>query len=389
MGAIRLFLAISVLQSHIREHFLDPSNIFVNNRLTLGMNGGSAVMFFFVVSGFLISYVLETKYDRPGGLGAFYSARAARIYPLWWALYLIVPFITGPGLVAFVEQRHWYDVVTGFFIFGSDFLLSFRTYPQYYTMPMPHGLELGWTLASEMTFYVIAPFLLRSRVLPILVLCFSVLMRFIVHARFPGYDAAWADWGYFFFPSTVMFFMLGHLTRQIYKSLPPSPVIAWIAAGAVPLLLLAQDGRYGFENPYFYAAIGLFALALPCIFEATKDNRISNFLGDLTYPLYLSHSVLIVLLESDNSPLYPIKAALLAMGTAIPGGAMLKAIVISLPLWLLALAVATAVHFAIERPAAGAFKWTLLRLRKSAGSKSAVEFAPTPADDSGLRRETT
>src|SRR5258708_17904710 len=38
-----------------------------------------------------------------------------------------------------------------------------------------------------------------------------------------------------------------------------------------------------------YAAVVLFALALPGIFEATKNNRVSNWLGDLTYPLYLTH----------------------------------------------------------------------------------------------------
>ncbi len=40
-----------------------------------------------------------------------------------------------------------------------------------------------------------------------------------------------------------------------------------------------------------YAAVVLFALALPGIFEATKNNRVSNWLGDLTYPLYLTHDM--------------------------------------------------------------------------------------------------
>src|SRR5258708_13861522 len=40
-----------------------------------------------------------------------------------------------------------------------------------------------------------------------------------------------------------------------------------------------------------YAAVVLFALALPGIFEATKNNRVSNWLGDLTYPLYITHDM--------------------------------------------------------------------------------------------------
>jgi hypothetical protein len=90
MGAIRLFLALAVLYSHIVSHFLAPSRLFAfGNELVLGMNGGYAVMFFFVVSGFLISFVLETKYNHSGGTAEFYRARALRIYPLWWALYLV------------------------------------------------------------------------------------------------------------------------------------------------------------------------------------------------------------------------------------------------------------------------------------------------------------
>jgi peptidoglycan/LPS O-acetylase OafA/YrhL len=38
-----------------------------------------------------------------------------------------------------------------------------------------------------------------------------------------------------------------------------------------------------------YAGAVLFALALPSVFAATKNNRLSNWLGDLTYPLYLTH----------------------------------------------------------------------------------------------------
>jgi peptidoglycan/LPS O-acetylase OafA/YrhL len=86
MGAIRLFLAFAVLQSHVRTFILVPNQIYVNNTLGLVINGGYAVMFFFVISGFLMSFVLEGKYDRTGGTGDFYRARAARIYPLWWVV---------------------------------------------------------------------------------------------------------------------------------------------------------------------------------------------------------------------------------------------------------------------------------------------------------------
>src|SRR5438105_988234 len=88
MGAFRLFLAFAVLQSHVRSFILTPNGINVNNTLSLGVNGGYAVIFFFIVSGFLISFVLEEKYWQLGGTQKFFIARFIRIYPLWWSVWI-------------------------------------------------------------------------------------------------------------------------------------------------------------------------------------------------------------------------------------------------------------------------------------------------------------
>ena len=359
MGAIRLFLALAVLYSHIVSHFLAPSGLFAfGNELVLGMNGGYAVMFFFVVSGFLISFVLETKYNHSGGTAEFYRARALRIYPLWWALYLIVPFFTWAGLFtwtglwSFIAYHHFYDLLSGFFLFGSDLLLSFWTYPMGYTAPMPHGLELGWTLAPELTFYLIAPFVLRSKFLPSLILVSSILVRIVLNAVI-SHDA-WAAWCYYFFPSTVLFFMLGHLTRVLYRKLKLPSWGAWLVLALAAVSLLIQDGRYGFENSFFYVAILLFALCLPAIFEATKDNKVSNFLGDLTYSLYLSHGVLIVLMETPGTFMYGISQGILAFDPSWAGGnaqGVVKALYIILSISGIAVMLAVGVHFFIEKPA--------------------------------------
>jgi len=355
MGAIRLFLALAVLQSHIAVHFLMLANLFRNSFLTFGVNGGYAVACFFVVSGFLISFVLEEKYDRPGGTGAFYRARALRIYPLWWCLYLIVPFVTDNGLWNFVASRHVYDLLTGFFLYGSDWLLRFKAYPTYYTIPMPHGLELGWTLATEMSFYLIAPFVLRSRALALAVFTGSVMLRVLLNILFPNDTSndLWVTWCYYFFPSVVLFFLLGHLSRQLYKKIPLSARGAWFGLGLAALICLIQDSHYGFENVYFYAAILIFAVCLPAIFEATKDNKICNFLGDLTYPLYLSHGVMIAVIETD---IPAIQRAIYFFANALPGHRWpfiyAKAAIVSVVIWIMALLLATAVHFIIEKPSA-------------------------------------
>jgi peptidoglycan/LPS O-acetylase OafA/YrhL len=360
MGAIRLFLALAVLQSHVTAHFLIPANLSINNGLTLGVNGGYAVFCFFVVSGFLISFVLEDKYDRPGGTAAFYRARALRIYPLWWCLYLIVPFVTGAGLWNFITTRHVYDLLTGFFIYGSDWLLSFRAYPEHYTVPMPHGLELGWTLATEMSFYLIAPFVLRSRAWVLAIFASSILLRMLLNVEFPTETSTtlWISWCYYFFPSLALFFMLGHLSRQLYKKVPLTARGAWLGLGFAALVFLIQDARYSYENVDFYAAILIFAVCLPAIFEATKDNKICNFLGDLTYPLYLSHGVMVAVIE-EHVP--AVQQAIHYLADTVPGHRLVfvyaKAVIVSVAFWIVALLLATAVHFVIEKPAVRCLRW--------------------------------
>jgi peptidoglycan/LPS O-acetylase OafA/YrhL len=377
MGAIRLFLALAVFESHLQQRILVPAGLGIDNRLVLGMNGGFAVMFFFVVSGFLISFVLEQKYNRPGGTAAFYRARALRIYPLWWCLYLLVPLTVGGGLWSFVTQRHVYDLIAGFFLYGSDLMLSFWTYPKLYNAPLPHDLAIGWSLATELTFYALAPFILRSKIWPVVILSASVLSRIVLNAAFPiGNDATvWTAWCYVFFPATVMFFMLGHLTRQLHKKLKLPSWSAWLAIALGVAALLRQDGNPVFDNKYFYLAIGLFAVALPAIFDATKDNRICNFLGDLTYPLYLSGNVFLTLLHMPGAIFDGIGQTVQTTAMALPFDSIWpKAAFISVTLWCLVVPVAAAVHYLIEKPATACVRaaLTLFDRRREAAALAVV-----------------
>src|SRR5258708_40202610 len=70
----------------------------VANFLRLGFDAGHAVIFFYVISGFLISYALENKYRE--NTRAFYQSRFMRIFPLYWFIYgLMFLFDYGGSLV--------------------------------------------------------------------------------------------------------------------------------------------------------------------------------------------------------------------------------------------------------------------------------------------------
>src|SRR5713226_8739342 len=104
MGAIRLFLALVVACDHWRASVLTPRNIPIDDVIKLGFDSGHAVMFFYVISGFLITYTLSRNYEpNLGGTLLFYRNRFIRIFSLYWptALLELWTFRAGfPGWLA-------------------------------------------------------------------------------------------------------------------------------------------------------------------------------------------------------------------------------------------------------------------------------------------------
>jgi peptidoglycan/LPS O-acetylase OafA/YrhL len=290
MGAIRLFLAYGVLLGHECEYAVN-FQISCDPGWALNVVGGRAVVFFYIVSGFLMSYVLDSKYPRTkAGTYQFYKSRFLRIYPLWWA---VVVFSTVTVSAAWLH-RSLPGVFSAIFLFGSDWLVPFAHYPEAYFGFFPLKTDIGWTLGAEMTFYLLAPWLLRSDRLAVAALVGSMAVRivvfFVVGPQTPAFST-YIIWSYFFLPSTFMFFMLGHLARRVpyIEAAGRWPAFAILIAAA----WFVSRNDWTPASDWFpindYVAAVLFALALPGVFAATKNNRLSNWLGDLTYPLYLTH----------------------------------------------------------------------------------------------------
>jgi peptidoglycan/LPS O-acetylase OafA/YrhL len=290
MGAIRLFLAYGVLLGHECEYAVN-FQISCDPGWALNIVGGRAVVFFYIVSGFLMSYVLDSKYPRTkAGTYQFYKSRFLRIYPLWWA---VVVFSTVTVSAAWLH-RSLPGVFSAIFLFGSDWLVPFAHYPEAYFGFFPLKTDIGWTLGAEMTFYLLAPWLLRSDRLAVAALVGSMAVRivvfFVVGPQTPAFST-YIIWSYFFLPSTFMFFMLGHLARRVpyIETAGRWPAFAILIAAA----WFVSRNDWTPAGDWFpindYVAAVLFALALPGVFAATKNIRLSNWLGDLTYPLYLTH----------------------------------------------------------------------------------------------------
>ena len=152
----------------------------------------------------------------------------------------------------------------------------------------------AWTLGAELTFYLLAPLFVRSwRTGAVMLVASFGLRAFFVFRYGTGLDDIWT---YAFAGTTFGFFMLGHLAclsgRHLAK--PWLGVVLTVGSFAV----MAFGGSYAsFDTPRnFWISVLLFSLAVPGLFEATKGVRWINALGDLSYPIYLVHTMVLVLI---------------------------------------------------------------------------------------------
>lgn len=244
-------------------------------------------MFFYAISGFLISYALDRKYQGARGTANFYTNRFVRIFSLYWPLLLIVWIVFPTSGV----QMDFWARISRLFLLGSDWYTMLSHYPQN-VFPFNPYLNPAWTLGAELTFYVLAPWILRNTVATVALFMFSVVLRIALHVTFgfPG-----NGWLYHFFPATICFFLAGHLVRLAYDNFGRkirfeiSAVLLGISVfGATRSILTG-----GFDSPHFYLSITAFVLSLPIIFEHTKANGWMNRLGEASYPMYLIHMPII------------------------------------------------------------------------------------------------
>lgn len=112
------------------------------------VSGGVGVLMFFVLSGFLITWLLLKEDAKYGDISLrdFYVRRTLRIFPAFYfyALFLI-------GFLVFVEQRYlnWPQTLAA--------LLYVNNYYQAITGDPNTGFSHTWSLGIEEQFYLLFP----------------------------------------------------------------------------------------------------------------------------------------------------------------------------------------------------------------------------------------
>jgi len=202
-----------------------------------------------------------------------------------------------------------FHLVTNIILFGQDvvmflgmhkdtgelfFTSNFQTTdPKLYVFLLA---PQAWSLGIELMFYLVAPFIVRkSNKCILFLLSLSLLIRGVTYF-YLGYNHD--PWTYRFFPSELALFLLGTISYRIYKAnnileidfmMLKLKYIVCVLFFSV--LIFYQFLPESASNPQLknWALYIFCCLSLPFIFTVSKSSKLDAKIGELSYPIYVSH----------------------------------------------------------------------------------------------------
>jgi peptidoglycan/LPS O-acetylase OafA/YrhL len=317
MGLVRVALAMAVLLSHL------PMATFKF------LSGGLAVQSFFIISGFYMALVLDGKYRD---LGMFYSNRLLRLFPTYFvmlalgaaAIWAGANPMTSRELVATIAQNPMSSVVLAvenLVLVGQDLLfwftidssgaLVFDAYAELdeNTVVGWQGLAVpqAWSLSTELMFYAVAPFVARLSWRWI-----AAIAAASMGLRLAGHwlDVDYLLWQGRFFPTALFMFLLGMLGHRLLPLVEKLPrALGWAATAALLAYIVGYSWLPLEPLASRWVTYAVVAAATPWVFHAFKDVRLDRWVGDLSYPIYLSQLIVIGAVLVYEPP-YPIWTAI-------------------------------------------------------------------------------
>jgi len=318
MGMLRIYLALSVVVAHI-----------VHGPVFGFVSGKHAVELFFMISGFYMALVMPKYLGLENGIRTFYTARYLRLFPAYIVVFLIfVPFVrnltdisadapiaslyvwfVSVTMIAY-ESLNWvtFDPATKELAFAA----STRFGPgEPYTLDMLPYMRHMWSIGVEISFYLVAPFLLRNRKTTLLFLVGALAMHWWMAQNLDPYHPLRHRSVFAY----LYLFALGAVACQV----------TFLTLFIFELNLIRLFANRELSKDLFLVVCLLLATGL---FVIMKTSNLDRQIGDLSYVIYIVH--------------WPVVRTLAIKFPDLP----------YLVAWQmgLTLLIALAINFAIERP---------------------------------------
>ena len=263
---------------------------------------------FLVISGFLIVNILLTKkqhsdYQLGSTLQYFYGSRLKRIAPAYFAMLALVSLCAA---ILFLPQ----DLATyrssmrhAALFFSNQFFANFGDYfaPATHEQPLLHT----WSLAVELQFYLLAPFLvllLPARALKWVFITLLIGLTALAQYRLQVLSIQQAT--YYSLYARLPEFFAGGLVALSLHSRTNQKLPSWAGMCGLTLILVSAVAQPQFGSfpgwPALMPVSGAALLLLQTPQKLTQtivSNRPIVWAGELSYSLYLWHWPVLALLR--------------------------------------------------------------------------------------------
>lgn len=266
--------------------------------------GKLAVMLFFVLSGFLITYLLLTERASAGAISIrnFYLRRMLRIWPLYYLL-VLTAFLLLPR-ISFLEVPSW---SIGQYRWWPNFLLYATIFPNL-ASPIPYVSHL-WSIGVEEQFYLVWPIVMKyvrkpAALLVAIVIVYPAtlwLVTFVPVAARGRVLATLLDALYLFRVDCLVLGALGalalfHQVRAVLSVVYSRTVQAAILAALGFLYVRWVDLRFLTYEVYGVLFVVLILNVCSNPRSLVKlDHPVFESLGRVSYGIYMYHPLAVVL----------------------------------------------------------------------------------------------
>jgi peptidoglycan/LPS O-acetylase OafA/YrhL len=283
LAVLRFFLAFVVIVGHLNEMIKLPFPLETFSKL----GGFQAVVGFLLLSGFSIGASIQKNPQD------FYKKRFFRIYPVYIVCFIIVIFVKINDLNS---DSIWIIVANLFFLQG--FVTPWSI------------LGPSWSLSLEVWLYALAPYFKKMKFTYLIAfiaasfICFAAYSLIRVRYGFNYHSEA----GYGINLFTLSFIWLAGFVYVMFEEKRKQLFALIIALLFGQLLIrafilfagrfnkgqldlfISEDLNRLFFNAILMLIVGVtFYVAIKPIHIKKKINIVFNYLGDISYPLYLIH----------------------------------------------------------------------------------------------------
>ncbi|CCG98816.1 acyltransferase 3 [Fibrella aestuarina BUZ 2] len=287
IDTIRGTAILSVLCVHCSQYGESLNGLFE----VIVRQGAKGVQLFFIASAFTLFLSMWRRKGKEEKILLYFSRRFFRIAPMYWI-----------ALVYFsIQNDYWNkDDIFGFFVTNLTFTHGF--FPKYFNSIVPGG----WSIAVEMTFYLMVPFLFsriksyRSAVIFTALACsIHIFTICIIKILVPSFEI-YSDYDFYFnhyIISSIPVFSFGICFFYIIKEnisfegMTTLFIISLIAS--VILFILKVDYLYIIISFVFV----LFSVLLARGYVSCMKNVLLMYIGKVSYSLYLVHFAVLFWLE--------------------------------------------------------------------------------------------